>query len=270
MGCWNCLLAGSVRVIFTHSIPQLPTRSFTFIPGSPWKNWIQSHTFFYQILTLNQPRSSWPHGSWHTRYDRIAGYHVELVLFLGQRKHPKVANDIITATSLVAWRIRLKVWVLCFKVFYSIKIDMAFSTEFPKRPEKDASLEPSDWCIMYLVAICQTLSPWNLGFSKGKDSWNHWFWGAMSGYVGFREGKSSREMYKQFIINLVFSAGPSDLWSFAAFPCHFEEPLHIPTSLTSNIRYIRPGWKKITSPSLQAHFPETKGSHFPSLPFGGA
>lgn len=31
-----------------------------------------------------------------------------------------------------------------FKAIYSIKIDMAFSTEFPKRPEKDAGLEPSD------------------------------------------------------------------------------------------------------------------------------
>ena len=60
-------------------------------------------------------------------------------------------------------------------------------------------------------------------------------------YVGFREAKSPREMYKQFIIHVVFFAGPSDLWSFAAFPCHFEEPLHIPTSLTSNIRYIGPG-----------------------------
>lgn len=92
------------------------------------------------------------------------------MLFLGQRKHPKVANDIITATSLVALRIGLKIWVVSFfKVFYSIKIDMAFTTEFPKQPEKDAGFEPSDWCIMYSDVFSSDLSNifcrWIRGFA---------------------------------------------------------------------------------------------------------
>ena len=88
------------------------------------------------------------------------------------------------------------------------------------------------------------IAPWNLGIPTRKVILKALILRGYVDYVGFREAKSPREMYKQFIIHLIFFAGPSNLWSFAAFPYHFEEPLHIPTSSTSNIRYIRLSWKK--------------------------